>query len=344
MSSQLKVLFLDTVHPALQEELVKMNFQCDDFENFKDIPLEKLISQYHGLVLRAKFSLDKALLEKAVQLKFIARAGAGMENIDLKYAESRGIACLKAPEGNKDAVADHAVGMLLTLFKKLHIADFEVRRGFWNRESNRGIELTGKTVGIIGYGYTGSEFARRLKGFNCKVLAYDKYKKGFSNGCAEESDMANIYENTDILSLHIPYTKETDYLVNYSFISRFKKSIYLVNTSRGKIVKTDDLVKHLKTGKISGACLDVVEYESASFERLKGLSMWTNKRGIDINRLSAYLVRIGLWRYLHPVQYLVKCNRVLLTPHVAGWSAESYEKISLILAERIRELGLHEQG
>lgn len=337
---KLKVLFVDSTHPVLKEELLSMNFICDDLSSFSDRSFEELLPEYHGIVIRSKVTLDKAILEKAKNLKFIARAGAGMESIDVEYAESHGIACIKAPEGNKDAVADHALGMILTLFKKLHIADNEVKRGLWHRESNRGTELTGKTAGIIGCGFTGGGVAKRLKGFDVNVLAYDKYKSNFSDEHVTEVTMERIYEEADIVFLHLPLTEETEYMVNDEFIQRFKKNIYLVNTSRGKVVKTEDLVANLKTGKILGACLDVLEYESASFERLKGLGMWTNNRGRDINKLGAWLMKLGVWQYRHPVQYLVKSENVVLTPHIAGWSHESYKKISQILADKIRELGL----
>jgi len=338
METQKKVLFVDPVHESLQRKLEELNYQCDSIAALNGSTIEDSIKNYHGIVIRSKFRLNKEILSKATNLKFIARAGAGMESIDVDFAESLGIKCIRAPEGNKDAVADHAIGMLLALFNNLTNADAEVRRGMWHREANRGVELTGKTVGIIGYGFTGSEFAKRLNGFDTKVLVYDKYKTNYSDEYAIESTMEEIFEEADVLSIHLPLTEETDYLVNYEFIHRFKKNIYLINTSRGKVVKTSDLVKTLESGKILGACLDVLEYESASFERLSGLSMWTNKRGVLVNRIWKWLVKIGWWKYLHPVQYLVKSDRVLLSPHVAGWSFESYEKISKILAERIKAI------
>ena len=337
---KLKVLFIDKTHPVLKEELNSMNYQCDELSSFPDKTFEDLLPEYHGVVIRSKVTLDKAILQKAKNLKFIARAGAGMESIDVEFAESNGIHCIKAPEGNEDSVADHAIGMILTLFKKLNIADSEVKRGLWHRESNRGVELTGKTVGIIGCGFTGGEVAKRLSGFDVKVLGYDKYKSGYSDKYVEETSLERIYEEADIVSLHLPLTEETQYMVNTAFFSNFTKDIYLVNTSRGKVVNTEDLVTNLKSGKVLGACLDVLEYESASFERLKGLGMWTNNRGRDINKLGAWLMKRGFWKYRHPVQYLVKSDNVILTPHIAGWSFESYRKISMILADRIRALNL----
>jgi len=340
-NGQMKVLFIDRTHPVLKEELVSMNFICEDLTAFPDKSFEELLPDYHGVVIRSKVTLDKSILVKARNLKFIARAGAGMESIDVEYAESHGIACIRAAEGNKDSVADHVLGMILSLFKKVHIADSEVKRGLWHRESNRGVELTGKTFGIIGCGFTGGEVAKRLRGFDVTVLGYDKYKKGFSDKNIIESTMERIYEEADIVSLHLPLTDETHFMVNDEYINRFKKNIYLINTSRGKVVSTEDLVTNLKSGKVLGACLDVLEYESASFERLKGLGMWTNNRGRDINKLGTWLMKKGVWKYRHPVQYLVKSKNVILTPHIAGWSFESYRKISMILADRIRELNLH---
>ncbi|HIN40363.1 MAG TPA: hydroxyacid dehydrogenase [Flavobacteriales bacterium] len=337
----IKVLFADIVHPILNEELEKMNFTCENLADKKGQTIEELLPYYEGLIIRSKVELDKKQLDNAKKLKFIARAGAGMESINVEYAESMGIHCINAPEGNKDAVADHVIGMILALFKNLHIADSEVRKGMWNREANRGLELTGKTVGIIGYGFTGGEVGKRLKGFGVKVLAYDKYKSEFSDDYVTETTLERIYEEADILSLHLPLTPETEFMVDGDFFNRFKKNIYLINTSRGKVVNTAELVKCLKSGKVLGACLDVLEYESASFERLKGLGMWTNKRGVLINNFGAWLMKIGALQYRHPVQYLVKSKKVLLSPHIAGWSVESYKKISLILLERIKKLNLH---
>ena len=333
-----KVLFLDRVHPALDEALLDMNFKCEYLDEMPGSSVESIIEGYHGIVIRSKLKLDQSFLSKATNLKFIARAGAGMENIDVEYAKSKGIACLKAPEGNKDAVADHAIGMLLALFNHLHIADSEVRKGFWRREHNRGTELFEKTVGIIGFGFTGSEFAKRLSGFNVTVLAYDKYKTGFADSPVIESSLEDIFERADIISLHLPLTNETKFMCNDDFINKFAKNFYIINTSRGKIVKTSDLVKNIESGKILGACLDVLEFESTSFENLRGLSMWINKRGVFINRIARWLIKIGWWKYLHPAQYLVRSDKVILSPHVAGWSFESNKRISTILAERVREL------
>jgi len=205
----LKVLFLDLTHPHLQEELEKLNYQCDTCNDLSEQEIISIIHNYHGIVIRSRIKLDSTVLDKASKLKFIARAGAGMENIDVAHAKSKGIICINAPEGNKDSVAEHAIGMLLSLFNNIIKADIEVRKGLWHREENRGIELAGKTVGIIGYGYTGSALAKRLKHFEANVIVYDKYKKGFSDDYATETSLETIFEQADVLSLHVPLTDET---------------------------------------------------------------------------------------------------------------------------------------
>ena len=308
----MKILFIDTVHPSLKALLEKAGHECIDGSQLSKEELKKVFHEYEGAVIRSRFILDKELLDSATNLKFIARAGAGMENIDVSYAESKNIVCINSPEGNRDAVGEHAIAMLLSLFNNLNKADKEVREGKWIREGNRGIELQGKTVGIIGYGNTGSVFAKKLSGFECNVIAYDKYKKGFGNSFVKEVSLDEIFEGTDILSLHIPLTEETEYLVNDSFINRFKKNIYLINTSRGRCVKTDDLVKNMQKGKILGACLDVNEYEDVSFE----------KSAIENMKSDAW-------------NYLIHSDKVVLSPHIAGWTMESNEKMARVLFEKI---------
>ena len=306
----MKILFVDSAHPSLKQELEKNNFICDeDFTSSKE-EIEKKLSSYQGIILRSRFDIDKKLIDAAKNLKFIARVGAGMEYINVAYAESKGIKCLSSPEGNKNAVAEHALGMLLSLLNNISKANSEVKAGQWVREANRGTELEGKTIGIYGFGNTGSAFAKVLIGFDVKILAYDKYKKNFENEYVKESSPEEIFSESDILSLHLPLTEETKYLVDDSFIGKFRKNIYLINTSRGPIVKTDDLVKNLKTGKVVGACLDVLEYEESSFENISS-------------------VENPDWKYLR------ESNRVILTPHIAGWSFESTEKMAKILAEKI---------
>ena len=310
----MKILFIDSNHPLLHETLEKAGHTCDLNYHWSEDEIKSNIHLYDGIVIRSKIKITKEIIDKAVNLKFIARAGAGMENIDVAYAQSKGIQCLHAPEGNRDAVGEHAIAMLLSLFNNICRADKEVREGKWIREGNRGVELMGKTVGLIGYGNMGSAFAERLKGFGVKVLVYDKYRKGFGNNFVIETTIEDIFDQTDVLSLHIPLTDETTYLVNDSFINKFKKNIYFINTSRGKCLNTADLVKNMKSGKVLGACLDVLEYEMTSFETL------------DKNNLP------------EAFQYLIQSDKVVLSPHIAGWTNESNEKIAKVLAEKIINL------
>jgi len=314
MSQNKRILFIDSNHPLLHEELQAAGFVCDlQYEWSKEKVAEEL-DNYTGIVIRSRFKIEKDLIDKGTSLKFIARAGAGMENIDVTYAESKGIKCLHAPEGNRDAVGEHAIGMLLSLLNNLNRADKEVRQGIWIREGNRGIEIQGKTIGIIGYGNMGSAFAQRLKGFGVTVLAYDKYKKNFSDEYAKEAKMDELFEKANILSLHLPLTEETRFLVNSTFIEKFKKDIYIINTARGKNLKTDDLVEQIKKGKVLGACLDVLEYEHTSFEAL------------DPSKLP------------DSFKYLIQSDKVILTPHIAGWTFESHEKIARVLVNKIKAL------
>lgn len=307
----MKILLADSNHNILHETLQAAGFHCDLYWDKTPEELVKLLPDYDGLILRSKFKITKEIIDAAKNLKCVGRAGAGMENIDVSYAESKGIKCVSAPEGNRDAVAEHALGMLLMLFNNLKRADEEVRKGIWRRVENRGVEIIGKTIGIIGYGNTGSAFAKRLQGFGCKVLVYDKYKKDFGNEFILEATMEQLFNECEVLSLHIPQSEETKYLVNAGFINRFKKNIYLINTARGKCLNTADFVSALKSGKILGACLDVLEYESISFENL------------DVSTLP------------EPMQYLIKSDKVVLSPHIAGWTHESNYKISKILADKM---------
>jgi D-3-phosphoglycerate dehydrogenase len=309
-----KILCIDSNHSILHETLISNGFHCDLFWDQSADALKKLLPNYDGIVIRSKFKITKQLIDSAPNLKCIGRVGAGMENIDVEYANSKGITCVSAPEGNRDAVGEHALGMLLMLLNNLKRADNEVRQGIWKRAENRGFEIAGKTIGIIGYGNMGSAFAKRLQGFSCKVLVYDKYKTGFGNEFITESTLEQIYQEADIISIHTPLTEETNYLINDAFLSSCKKNIYIVNTARGKSLNTADLVTHLKSGKVIGACLDVLEYESTSFEN------------IDTTTLP------------EPVQYLLKSEQVILTPHIAGWTHESNYKMSLIIAEKMSEV------
>jgi len=303
----MRILFIDSVHPLLKEQLEKHNFICEEAYHLSKEEIEDSISEYDGIIIRSRFKIDSKFLDKAKKLKFIARAGSGLENIDVEYADSKRIKCFNASEGNRQAVAEHALGMILSLFNNLSISDKEVRNGKWERERNRGIELSGKTIAIIGYGNNGSAFANILQGFGVKILAYDKYLENYSN----KSNMKTIYNETDILSLHIPLTTETTYLVNENFINNFRKDFYLINTARGKCVNTKDLVVSIKNGKIKGTCLDVLEYEKTSFENL-------SENG-----------------FTEELQYLIDSEKTILSPHIAGWTIESNIKIAEVLLKKI---------
>lgn len=307
----MKVLLANSNHPVLYETLSAAGIQCDHYWNKSTEELLEILPQYEGLVIRSKFKLTKEILDKATNLKCIGRVGAGMENIDVAYATSKNIVSLCVPEGNRDAVGEHALGMLLMLLNNLKKADAEVRSGIWLRAENRGYELKDKTVGIIGFGNMGSAFAKKLSGFDCKILAYDKYKKGFGNNYVTESPLDNIFEQADILSIHLPLTDETQFMINRIFLSNFKKDIYFINTARGKCVKTDDLVEALESSKVKGACLDVLEYEKVSFE------------GIEAKDIPA------------PLKFLVNSEKVILSPHIAGWTHESNYKMSRLIAEKM---------
>lgn len=307
----MKVAFIDSVHPALETELKKNGYQCEDYFHPSKDEMKIIIRDYDGIVIRSRFSMDEDFLKHAVNLKFIARSGAGMENIDLEYCKKRNIICFNSPEGNADAVGEHAVAMLLSLFNNIIRADAEVRKGIWEREGNRGYELEGKRVGIIGFGNMGSAFATKLRGFDCNILAYDKYKTQFAPNYVKEVSLEELMKESDIVSLHLPINSETNYFFNADFISKMNKPFFLINTARGKNVNTNDLVEGMKSGKVLGACLDVLEYELASFEKL------------EITQLP------------EPFQYLVKSDKVVLSPHIAGWTFESYRKLSSFLAEKI---------
>ncbi|HRZ41341.1 MAG TPA: NAD(P)-dependent oxidoreductase [Bacteroidales bacterium] len=306
-----KILFIDTVHPLIKERLEQHGYQCDWLPG-KGYPYyESIIGDYTGIVIRSGITLDRNILEKGTALKFIARLGSGLENIDVAFAGSRGIRCLNSPEGNRDAVGEHAVGMLLALMNRLLIADREVRNGIWKREENRGTEIRGKTVAIIGYGNMGSAFAQRLSGFGCRTIAFDKYKTGFENAWVEEVTMEEVFAEADVVSLHIPLTGETRYLVEESWIRSFRKPFILINTSRGPVVNTADLTASLEQDLVTGAALDVIEYEESSFEVLQS------------ENLPA------------PFQYLKRSDRVLLSPHIAGWTHESKIRLAEVLVEKI---------
>ena len=303
----MRILFIDTVHPILKQALEKRSHICDTAYDKSKTEIQQIIHNYQGIVIRSRFKIDKEFIDAATNLKFIARAGSGLDNIDVNYAKERNITCYNAAEGNRQAVAEHALGMLLSLFNNLKNSDTEVREGKWSREENRGIELAGKTVGIIGYGNNGSAFTEILKGFGVSIITYDKYLNDYPN----KSTMESIYKEADILSLHVPLTEETTYLVNEDFIRKFEKEIYLINTSRGKCVNTKHLVSALENGTIKGACLDVLEYEKTSFEQLSASG------------------------FTDDMQYIIESKKTILSPHVAGWTIESNIKIAEVLLQKI---------
>lgn len=308
----MKVLLLDTNHDILKSGLENLGCLCDeDYSSSKEV-IEKKIADYNGIIIRSRFTIDKGFLDKAKNLKFIGRVGAGLENIDCEYAKSKGIELIAAPEGNRNAVGEHALGMLLSLFNKLNKADREVRQGQWLREANRGIELDGKVVGLIGYGNMGKAFAKKLRGFDVEVLCYDILPNVGDENCKQVS-LEELQQKADVLSLHTPQTELTIYMVNTDFINAFKKTFWLINTARGKSVVTKDLVSALKSGKIIGAGLDVLEYEKASFENL-----------FTDNKLP------------EAFEYLIHSDKVILSPHVAGWTLESKEKLAQTIVDKVK--------
>ena len=304
----MKILLLDSNHPLITEQLLAKGFILEeDFTSSYDEVLQK-INQYDGIIIRSRIPLDKNFLENAQNLKFIARVGAGMENIDLETAKNLGISLINSPEGNRDAVAEHVVAMLLILMNRLFIASEEVKNGVWKREENRGDELLGKTFGIIGYGNMGKATAKRLSGFGVEVIFYD-ILPDLEDEFAKQVSLEELQERADILSLHIPLDASTEYLVDENFISKMKKNFYLVNTARGKNVKTSALVDALKSGKVKAAALDVLEYEKSSFENL------------DTNN--------------EDLQFLLESNQVIVTPHIAGWTHQSKEKLAQFIVDKI---------
>lgn len=309
----MKILHLDTNHPLIIEQFSALGFQNDeDYTSTKE-ELEHRIENYDGIIIRSRFSLDEKFLKKATNLKFIGRLGAGLENIDTAYAKSRGIFLAAAPEGNRNAVGEHALGMLLSLFNKLHTADQEVRSGKWDREGNRGFELEGKVVGIIGYGNMGKAFAKKLKGFDVsEVICYD-IQGGVEDENARQVGIMEFHQRAEIVSLHVPQTDLTQGMVNEEFINKFHNPFWLINTARGKCVVTESLVSALQSGKILGAGLDVLEYEKTSFENM-----------FSQNGLPAAF------------QYLIEANNVILSPHVAGWTVESKIKLAQTVVDKIK--------
>ena len=311
--AQIKILHIDSNHPLLWEQLEQAGFQNEaDFTSSKE-EIEAKIENYQGIVIRSRFKIDQSFLDKATNLQFIARVGAGLESIDCEYAMQRGIHLIAAPEGNANAVGEQAIGMLLSLFNHLKKANNEVKSGQWIREGNRGHELEGKTIGIIGYGNMGKSFAKKLRGFDVTVLCYDILPNvGDEN--ATLVSLAALQEQADVISLHTPWTPQTDKMINSEFINQFKKSFWFINTARGNSVVTEDLVEALKDGKILGAGLDVLEYEKGSFETL-----------FEGEKPAAFA-------------YLLQADNVLLTPHIAGWTVESHQKLAQTIVDKIKAL------
>jgi len=319
-NKDVKILHIDSNHPLLWEQLEQAGFYNEaDFTSSKS-EIEAKIHNYHGVVIRSRFKIDREFIDKATNLKFIARVGAGLESIDCDYAKSKEIHLIAAPEGNRNAVGEHALGMLLSLMNKLNRADKLVREGKWIREGNRGNELEGKTIGLIGYGNMGKSFAKKLRGFDVEVLCYDILQDvGDEN--AKQVSLAELQSKVDVLSLHIPWTPETDKMINTNFINAFAKPFWFINTSRGKNVVTDDLVTALQSGKIIGAGLDVLEYEKLSFENL----FLSSPAEAGSEKPKAF-------------DYLLEAENVLLTPHIAGWTIESHQKLAQVIVDKIKKL------
>ncbi len=307
----IKIIHIDSNHSLMMEQLQQAGFTNHEDYTATKQEIESKIHEYQGIIIRSRFKIDKQFLDKATNLQFIARVGAGLESIDCDYAISKNIQLIAAPEGNSNAVGEHALGMLLSLFNNLNKADQEVKSGNWNRESNRGHELEGKTVGIIGYGNMGKSFAKKLRGFDLEVLCYDILENvGDQN--AKQVTLEELQQKADVLSLHIPWTPETDKMVNINFINGFTKPFWLINTSRGKNVVTHDLVEALKSKKILGAGLDVLEYEKLSFETL-----------FEEQKPEA-------------LDYLLQLDNVILSPHIAGWTMESHQKLAQVIVDKIK--------
>jgi D-3-phosphoglycerate dehydrogenase / 2-oxoglutarate reductase len=305
------ILIVDDMHPSLFEMLKQQGITYRYEPRFRRLEILDEIDDYEGLIIRSKTPVDAELLQRAPRLRFVARAGAGLDLIDLEEAEKRNVAVFAANEGNRDAVAEHSVGMLLGLFANINKADREVRQGIWDREGNRGIELMGKTVGILGYGFNGSATAQRLSGFGCKVLAYDKYRDHYGDDFAQEATMQQIFDEADVVSIHIPLSDETRQLVNADFIRCFAKPFTLINIARGEIVSLSAVVEALDNGHLRGVCLDVLENEK--------LDKLTEKQRAAFD-------------------YLRKSDRAILTPHIAGWTQESYVKINEVLIKQITSI------
>ncbi|MBL0050369.1 MAG: hydroxyacid dehydrogenase [Bacteroidetes bacterium] len=304
---------IDTLHEVFATRLSEAGFACVDASIWTKEEIMNQLHEYEGLALRSRFKISREEIDAAAKLKFIARAGAGLENIDTQYATSKNIVCFNSPEGNRDSVAEHALGMLLMLLHKLNIAHAEVQHNIWNRKSNWGNELGDKTMALIGFGNMGSAFAKKLQSLGCKIIAYDPYITIDNNlfPFVTQVEMGEVFEHADIVSLHTPLTAETTHLINYDYILRFAKPIVLINTARGKNVDTDALAKGIESGKVAGACLDVLEFEPVTFEQM------------NFDQLPPSF------------KYLQSHPQVIITPHIAGWTHQSNFKIADVLATKI---------
>ena len=310
---QKKILFINQAHPVMSQTLTAAGYTCvEDTESTKE-EIESKLSEYDGIVLRSRISIDKQFLKAGKHLDFIAREGVGLEHIDVEYAESIGITVFISPEGSQDTVGEHAIGMLLNLLNKINTADRQVRAGQWLREENRAVEVKGKTIGIIGYGNMGTSFARKISGFEVKCLTYDKYKTNYGDEYAEESTLERIFQEADIVTLHIPFEEANYHFVDEKFINSFVKNIYIINTARGLALKTSAVTEGLKSGKVLGVGLDVLEYEKSSFSEVNFADL------------------------PEPFHYLISSDKVVLAPHIAGWSFESKKKHGQVLAKKIME-------
>ena len=310
-----KVAFLDVVHPVLQEGLETLGWTAIDCTILGKEAILEILKNVNGIVVRSRFPMDETFLSDCDDLEFIARSGAGMENIDVSYCNQRNIALFNAPEGNSNAVGEHALGMILALFNNITKGDKEIREGIWDREGNRGVELDGKTVGIIGYGNNGSAFAKKLRGFDVEVLAYDKFKSGFGNEYVQEVSLSELQQRANLVSLHVPQTNQTIGLISKRFIDQMEQPFYLLNMARGKIVDIRDLLDGIDRKKVLGACLDVLEFEKSSFENMF-------EGGLDDQPIF---------------KKLLNSPAILLSPHVAGWTVESYYKLSAVLLDKIEK-------
>jgi D-3-phosphoglycerate dehydrogenase / 2-oxoglutarate reductase len=306
----MKILIIDQMHPTIIPFLEGIGVKPDYRPDIKRDQVLDIVGDYTGIIVRSKMVLDREFFDKASNLKIIARAGAGLDQVDLETMRSRHIEIVNAPEGNRDALGEHAIGMLLCLFNKINLGDAQVRQGIWDREGNRGVELKNKTVGIIGYGFMGQAFVKRLASFDCNILVYDKYKRFFGDNFIKEVELERIFEEADVLSMHIPLNSETKHMINEDFLYKFKKQIYFLNSARGELAKLTTIQRAVESGKILGAVLDVLENEK-------------------LNKLTP--------EQTNAFNYLKASDKVLFTPHVGGWTNESYVRINEVLTSKIKD-------